>query len=46
MRLGLFLRSLESDFLCFIAPPDNPVPHLHPASVSFPPRSPGERTEQ
>ena len=46
MRMGLLYLSLESGFLCFTALPDGFVPHLRPASVSFPPRSPGERTEK
>ena len=46
MRMGLLYLSLESGFLCFTVLPDGLVPHLHPASVSFPPRSPGERTKQ
>lgn len=45
MRMGSLYLSLESGFLCFTALPDGLVPHLRPASVSFPPRSPGERTE-
>ena len=40
--MGLLYLSLESGFLCFTALPDGLVPHLHPASVSFPPRSPGK----
>lgn len=46
MRMGSLYLSLESGFLCFTALPDGLVPHLRPASVSFPPRSPGERTEK
>ena len=43
--MGSLYLSLESGFFCFTALPDGLVPHLRPASVSFPPRSPGERTE-
>ena len=46
MRMGSLYLSLESGFLCFTALPDGLVPHLRPASVSFPPRSPGERTKR
>ena len=37
---------MESGFLCFAALPDGLVPHLRPASVSFPPRSPGEELNE
>lgn len=34
--MGSLYLSLESGFLCFTAFPDGLVPHLRPASVSFP----------